>query len=181
MQRADIERFSATRSWIGNGQRLVRTGAAEVSRHRTYETFVVQDRVLRAWSTSMERAPIVALHTGMQMLRAEGFCCGRQIGVVGLIPGTRRLVVGSYVLTVRQRGVVEIAPVPYARKGVCATEASDGGKVRRRVDLWRSGPNSTVTVRRLASLQNTARSPGGDASRYLWQARFMRNLDMRGR
>jgi plasmid stabilization system protein ParE len=41
-----------------------------------------------------------------------------QIGTLGLIPGTRRLVVGPYVLTVRQRGgVVEIAAIRHARQG----------------------------------------------------------------
>lgn len=40
-----------------------------------------------------------------------------KIGPAGLIHGTRRLVVSSYVLTVRQRGgVVEIAAIRHARQ-----------------------------------------------------------------
>lgn len=40
-----------------------------------------------------------------------------RIGPAGLIPGTRRLVVPPYVLTVRQRGdVVEVAAIRHARQ-----------------------------------------------------------------
>ena len=131
-----MELLSATGSWIGNGHRLVRTSAGGVSRFRACETFIAQDRALRAWSSAMQRAAIIAFHTGTLLLPAEGACCGGQIGVVGLIPGTRRLGVGSYVLPHRQRGgVVEIARAPYPTQGVPATEASDGGGVRWRVDL----------------------------------------------
>ena len=41
-----------------------------------------------------------------------------KIGTVGLIPGTRRLVVGQYVLTTRQRGgTIEIVAIRHARQG----------------------------------------------------------------
>ena len=41
-----------------------------------------------------------------------------QIGTAGLIPGTRRLVVGPYILTIRHRaGTVEIAAIRHARQG----------------------------------------------------------------
>jgi hypothetical protein len=131
-----MEELSATQSWIGNGHRLVKSGAGGVWRFRACETFVVPDQLLRAWSSEMQRATIMAFHTATPLLRAEGACCGGQICVVGRIPGTRKLVIGSYVLTHRQRGgVVEIAPAPYPTQGVSATEASDGGGVRWRVDL----------------------------------------------
>jgi plasmid stabilization system protein ParE len=41
-----------------------------------------------------------------------------QVGVVGVISGTRRLVAGPYVLTTRQRGgVIEIVAIRHARQG----------------------------------------------------------------
>jgi plasmid stabilization system protein ParE len=40
-----------------------------------------------------------------------------KIGVAGLIPGTRRLVVGPYVLTTQQRqGIVEVLAIRHARQ-----------------------------------------------------------------
>jgi plasmid stabilization system protein ParE len=40
------------------------------------------------------------------------------IAQIGLVPGTRRLVVGAYVLTVRERGgVMEIASIRHGRQG----------------------------------------------------------------
>ena len=41
-----------------------------------------------------------------------------KIGTVGMIPGTRRVVVGQYVLTTRLRGgIVEIAAIRHSRQG----------------------------------------------------------------
>jgi plasmid stabilization system protein ParE len=52
------------------------------------------------------------------------------LGRLGLIPGTRRLLVGPYVLTTRVRGgVVEIAAIRSSRQGDAyePAEASDDG------------------------------------------------------
>ena len=88
----------------------------------------------RAWYLAeiaylAERNPPAAERVAVRMRAARELLVDHpKIGPAGLIPGTRRVVVGPYVLTVRQRGgVVEIAAIRHTRQGdaYAPAEAAD--------------------------------------------------------
>jgi len=78
----------------------------------------------RAWYLAeirylAERSPNAAAHV-RAMIRTARLNLGENpgLGRVGLIPGTRRLVVGAYILTTRLRGgTLEIIAIRNARQG----------------------------------------------------------------
>jgi plasmid stabilization system protein ParE len=65
-----------------------------------------------------DRNPIAARKIAARMRQArQNLAEHPALGRAGLIPGTRRLVVPPYVLTIRQRGAtVEIAAIRHARQ-----------------------------------------------------------------
>lgn len=69
-------------------------------------------------ATIAERDPAAARRIAARLrLACQNLADYPNIGPVGSIPGTRRLVVALYVLTVRQRGgAVEIAAIRHARQ-----------------------------------------------------------------
>ena len=77
----------------------------------------------RAWYLAeiafiAERNPVAAEKIAARFRAArQNLADHPKIGPTGLIPGTRRLVVGPYVLTVRQHGgIVEIAAIRHAKQ-----------------------------------------------------------------
>lgn len=80
-----------------------------------------------------ERNPAAASKIAARLRAArQSLADHPKIGPSGLIPGTRRMVVSPYVLTVRIRGgVVEIAAIRHVRQADAYAPRDVAGEVRR--------------------------------------------------